>query len=704
LRRFKVKMNRHIVVAALVACAGTAVAQDSISNAGTSLPGDGLSPWAPAAQQASYVVDLSPFATSWGTTFGIAPIMKTSRASSGFTGSLGSAQFLSNDLVIGAAQYASDAYALWENAPGFGVNPANNNTPNTVNPSGMSNRFAAAFTEFSTNNGAFNYNGVLTAIVNYNPNEPGRLFVKRVVSAVNTADDLTGDSAQIGFGSVDADGNTYFRADDFGLAGSPALPSVTGNNLFRVRANARGPVVNQISGNIAAHDATDALATGNGGVLVVPNNIPASVAALPAIATVDFGGNFVRGAAAPLTADTTHLDPIVAGTRGALGSTLLAPLGSGVSTYAVLAQDGSGSTNGFNLFSVDATGNVIDKTAMYSPTMVTDNDDGFTLTYSGVQEFLQYRSQTPFRGGTGQIALGKDRNGLGLAAATMHENGLSDDFSTQIIVARHDATTGATEWAMAAYIDQVFDTGRSGKEILDGPGGNVIGVLTPLFNVTGGIPLGPSMSTPVFDAAGNIWFVGAVELFDLGGGFSDFDSALLRAVYDETTFSYQLELIVQLGQSFAGLNSGRNWSIRFTGIADSNSVDSGTMFSGNGSSTTWNGTPIADLANVDARTSGGIVLNAAITYDVDNDGVFDTALGIDEGYNALLYIGVVPEVGGPCNDADFAEPFGTLDFFDVQAFLGLFSAMDPAADLVPDGIFDFFDVQAFLQAFSAGCP
>jgi hypothetical protein len=703
LRRFKVKMNRHIVVAALVAYAGTAVAQDSISNAGTSLPGDGLSPWAPAAQQASYVVDLSPFATSWGTTFGIAPIMKTSRASSGFTGSLGSAQFLSNDLVIGAAQYASDAYALWENAPGFGVNPANNNTPNTVNPSGMSNRFAAAFTEFSTNNGAFNYNGVLTAIVNYNPNEPGRLFVKRVVSAVNTADDLTGDSAQIGFGSVDADGNTYFRADDFGLAGSPFAPNVTGNNLFRVRANARGAVVNQISGNVALHDATDALATGNGGVLVVPNNIPASVAALPAIATVDFGGNFVRGAAAPLTADATHLDLAVSGTRGALGSTLRTFLGIGVSTYAVLAQDGTGATNGFNVFTVDATGNVIDKFSVYSPTVVADNADGFTLNYSGVQEFLQYRSQTPFRGGTGQIALGDDRFGRGLAAATMHENGLSDDFSTQILVARRDIT-GTTEWAIAAYIDQAFTTGRSGKEILDGPGGNVIGVLTPLFNVTGGIPLGPSMSTPVIDAAGNVWFVGAVELFDLGGGFSDFDSALLRAVYDEATFSYQLELIVQLGQSFAGLNSGRNWSIRFTGIADSNSVDSGTMFSGNGSSTTWNGTPIADLANVDARTSGGIVLNAAITYDVDNDGVFDTNLGVDEGYNALLYIGAVPEVGGPCNEADFAEPFGTLDFFDVQAFLGLFSAMDPAADLVPDGNFDFFDVQAFLQAFSAGCP
>lgn len=53
---------------------------------------------------------------------------------------------------------------------------------------------------------------------------------------------------------------------------------------------------------------------------------------------------------------------------------------------------------------------------------------------------------------------------------------------------------------------------------------------------------------------------------------------------------------------------------------------------------------------------------------------------------------------------DFAPPAGVLDFFDVQAFLAAFAAMDPAADLTDDGAFDFFDVQAFLSAFSAGCP
>ena len=47
---------------------------------------------------------------------------------------------------------------------------------------------------------------------------------------------------------------------------------------------------------------------------------------------------------------------------------------------------------------------------------------------------------------------------------------------------------------------------------------------------------------------------------------------------------------------------------------------------------------------------------------------------------------------------------GVLDFFDVSAFLGAYSAMDPAADFDGNGVFDFFDVSAFLGAFSVGCP
>lgn len=55
--------------------------------------------------------------------------------------------------------------------------------------------------------------------------------------------------------------------------------------------------------------------------------------------------------------------------------------------------------------------------------------------------------------------------------------------------------------------------------------------------------------------------------------------------------------------------------------------------------------------------------------------------------------------------ADLAEPFGTLNFFDVAAFIALYNAQDPAADLAaPAGVFNFFDVAAFIAAYNAGCP
>lgn len=68
-----------------------------------------------------------------------------------------------------------------------------------------------------------------------------------------------------------------------------------------------------------------------------------------------------------------------------------------------------------------------------------------------------------------------------------------------------------------------------------------------------------------------------------------------------------------------------------------------------------------------------------------------------------IYVGVDEIVGG-CSDADLAEPFGQLDFFDVSAFLSAFSAGDPAADLNNDGKFNFFDISGFLSVFNAGCP
>lgn len=55
--------------------------------------------------------------------------------------------------------------------------------------------------------------------------------------------------------------------------------------------------------------------------------------------------------------------------------------------------------------------------------------------------------------------------------------------------------------------------------------------------------------------------------------------------------------------------------------------------------------------------------------------------------------------------ADFAAPFGVLNFFDVAAYIGLYNAGDPAADLAaPFGSLNFFDISTYIGLFNAGCP
>ncbi len=55
--------------------------------------------------------------------------------------------------------------------------------------------------------------------------------------------------------------------------------------------------------------------------------------------------------------------------------------------------------------------------------------------------------------------------------------------------------------------------------------------------------------------------------------------------------------------------------------------------------------------------------------------------------------------------ADLAAPFGTLNFFDIAAYIGLFNANDPAADIAaPFGSLNFFDISEYIGLFNAGCP
>ncbi len=99
-------------------------------------------------------------------------------------------------------------------------------------------------------------------------------------------------------------------------------------------------------------------------------------------------------------------------------------------------------------------------------------------------------------------------------------------------------------------------------------------------------------------------------------------------------------------------------------------------------------------------TGGSFALSGSIGQ-FDAGPTINGRYGVEGGYWSVPMAG--PSVG--CNEADLAEPFGTLDFSDVIAFLSAFGAMENSADLAaPFGVFDFSDVIAFLTAFGAGCP
>lgn len=96
----------------------------------------------------------------------------------------------------------------------------------------------------------------------------------------------------------------------------------------------------------------------------------------------------------------------------------------------------------------------------------------------------------------------------------------------------------------------------------------------------------------------------------------------------------------------------------------------------------------ADQARIDAVLAGLDTLLIGMEYGSD---ALEEVVSLDS-----VYFGV-------CN-ADLAPPFGTLNFFDVSAFLGLYNAQDPAADLAPPfGQWNFFDVSEFLAGYNAGC-
>lgn len=641
----------------LLAVMASAEAQDSVSKV-TCKPGDAISPWSDAnsvngsEQVNTYVVDLSDLTTSWGTPFGIAPIAKASVANTNFFNNLMNAQAMSR-VMMRNKPFAASSYAYW-NAPGFGVNndPALNDAPTNINTATKKGvQFAASFAEFETNPTNVDYAGIVTSVVNIDPNQPTRLYVKRVQTAISSCGP-TAELAVYGLGGVDANGNTTFRADANGVTtGGCGLTTLSGNNIFLVDALARAAGALNITSNDYPAGQFDAAATkwvlrnsttSHNTPTILPEEVTGGA---PVVLASNFNNQFVRGTDFPTTADGSHLPAGVTVHRGNI-SYMAKNFGLLNSTHGVAAMLGHtalGDAQYILLFGLDASGNVTGTKAVTLPAAIVDATTGFTNIGQGINEFDHYHSQVAFGGGNGQVALNIDAQGNLLVAAEVVQPtfvGANQD-DNYIGVCRIDPTNGNETWTMAGYIDSAT---FSGKPILSGPSGTPIGFMLP-YSQLGQLAIGPSVSAPMIDGAGNVWFLSSANIF--GGN----KIGLLRAVYNPTAFTYELELVASSEDIFIGQNSGLPWVLRGLTITDSNSVSSGTAWSNNISESGALGIDGSCFDPVDPRSTGGVILSAQVVYDSNLDGQFvpcDPTVqpqSNDESYRVLLFIGPKDGVG-----------------------------------------------------------
>jgi len=668
-------MRVSTTLCALAALAAGARAQDSVSLL-NGLPGDAVDPRAAPEQINDYVVDLSAFRSSWGKTFAVGPIAKSSQqrqvAPQFFTGLI-NAQALSRR-VASSTPFLRDNYALWS-GPGFGVNgdPTRNTAPGSIATTGFSGfQLGFAYSEFADGDPTGTALAVVTSgIANFTPARPSRLFVSRITAATNGSTDSCS-SGSFGMGAVDEVGNVHFRADNFGgIDPCGGLSAFTGNNLFRVKSAVRTSTLNALSGSFpigAQAAATDYLLAGSSTIHNVPNAVPSSLAGRPLLIGTNFARQFVFESAAGTViaaAANAHLVG-VADHRGAVGySTKSYPTlfpGSAYGTAGIVAgATGSGGIrDALALWGLAApTGNLVAPIARTLPAPAPGLDpEQPAWAPTAPQEFDHYHSQTAFQGGAAQVALGQDQAGNLLAAATVYYGFVPpaqtfspfDNPRNYIAVARIDPLTGSTTWRAAAWTD-----GVTGKQIL-GSGASVIGNLRPFASGRG-----PCMSAPMIDSVGNVWFLGSFERSTNPGAVS---VGLFRAVWQPAATSYRLELVLAQGDVHRGQNSGRDYVIGFITLNDADSISSGSAWSSNIAEVADRSISTAGLATDDARTLGGIVISASIVYDNNGDGQFVRSTGTsgtpgspDEDYNVLLYVAASADcdADGIPDDREIAE-------------------------------------------------
>jgi len=671
------EINRALpILLGVCALSGGVLAQDSTSLPNT-LPGDSLDPTSTTEQINDYVVDVGALKSSSGYVWGVAPLAKAPMdfgpTPHYFNGQL-SSHAISNHTRV-AVPFARNSYSMWH-AAGAGVNgdPAINAPGTSVNTSSaVGNQFGYGFSAFSSDDPltpTISFGSIIGGTVNYDLVTPSRLHVTRVMAGTN---DKTWQCnvSQFGFGGVDADGVVSFRVDGYQSTGCGGYMAVTGNNWFAVDTLARtGSMVNVIH-DLGADDAAATVRVVNNSATThgVPTMIPGDTAGgAPILMGANWNGDYVYGDGSGTPTSTQSHQP-GGGTRGQISySQKNFPGIFGGSTHgtgAVLAK-GSG-TNTLALWGLSSTAAPLSAKFLAVPLVVTDPETGWdsdALDTTGTEDptFGNYFSSTFFRGGAGQVSVGSDQSGRLLAAAQMHHAGWISNTNADNLIAVARTTNGTTaEWVVAAYT-----AANDGKPVYGSFGTVPIGKLVSHEAGGGGTASGPSLSCPTIDSVGNLYFLGRVEL--TGDAF--YRDTLVRALYDEATFSYRLEIVLREGDVVFGNNSQANYEVQFLSIAGSSGVTPSTMFSHAMDQSAYLGQNPANLSPASTETLGGLVVAAGIIYDVNDDGLYldqaNNPGSPDEDYNVLLYVTSARDCNnnGIADDIDIAE--GTSSDLDLD--------------------------------------
>ena len=647
------------LAAAVMLCAGTAAALGQDSVASTPGGNDSLSAYDAASQRVRYIVDSSPATTSWNNPIIIAPLVKASRD----VNPMFSTQVLGSIAVspsFGASSvFGSRDFSLWS-APGAGVHPTANGAPGSLVVTSFDRQFGLALSDFS-----LEPSNVVSAVIGRQSSNLNRFYVERVVSATSRATAAGADTATVSLGAVDPSGNTALRADTFGTL-TATSNRILGDNIVRISPALRGAGVNTLSSAAGVNTSADGAAT----TYIVsnesnPTNTPAIVqqTGVGTFALVfDFLNRFRAGSSTSgLSTITSHLPAGIVGQRGNPSFAPITVLGGSAGVIAGLGV-ATGETAPTRVFAFG----INHGTAGSPPTLVAASQrvsqlpspitSPYGFSASGAT-FRQYLSQTSFRGGNGQVGIGATVGNQLVLAATA-----TDPIAGNFIAAAAFSSGGTGIWQVVAH---------PGQPVLNAVGGTSIGSIAP----------GASFSAPAVDLAGNVYFIANYQPSLAPASVGVFKAS-------RSTAGYRLELLLATGQTVAGANSGRNYTITSLALTDGDSIASGSVF---GNSIIQERDPGASNDRAfSIRRFGGMTVSAVITYDNN---------GTPEPYDAVLFVGPAP--GADCV-ADFNNQNGvTID--DLFLYFNAYFTGSPASDVNGNGGTSIDDLFLFINAWFIGC-